>query len=43
MKKTIGELGWPVFIMTILSLGCLIYNFIFYERLKAPDPGIWGL
>lgn len=34
MKKTIGALGWPVFIMAILSLGGLIYNFIFYERLR---------
>jgi hypothetical protein len=34
MKKTIGALGWPVFIMAILSLGGLIYNFIFYEGLR---------
>lgn len=34
MKKKIGALGWPIFIFSIISLGGLIYNFIFYERLR---------
>ena len=34
MKKTIGALGWPIFILSIISLGGLIYNLIFYERLR---------
>ena len=33
MKKAINGLGWPVFILTLISLGGLIYNFIFYKRL----------
>jgi len=33
MKKVIGSLGWPVAVMAVISLACLIYNFIFYQRL----------